>query len=74
VVTTGSGWAVAGVAGPRAVEFLWAATWAVHRGEIQHQAGPMSWFRPTADRKNEKGFFISQIFSKFQTNLNSNQI
>jgi hypothetical protein len=34
----------------------------------------MSWFRPTADRKNEKGFFIFQIFSKFQTNLNSNQI
>jgi hypothetical protein len=34
----------------------------VHRGEIQHQAGPVSWFRPTADRKNEKGFLFFKSF------------
>jgi hypothetical protein len=44
-----------------------------HRGVNQCQAGPMKKFWPMADRRNEKGFFIvSQIFSKFQTNLNFN--
>jgi hypothetical protein len=60
-------------AGPCVVELLWAATRAVHRGENQHQAGPVRKFQPTADRKMRTAF-IFQIFSKFQTNLNSNQI
>jgi hypothetical protein len=63
-VTTGSSWVAAGVAGPHAVEFLWATMWAAHRGEIQGQAGAVRRFRPTADRKNEKGFFKSFLNSK----------
>jgi hypothetical protein len=63
VVTTESGWATAGVARLHVVVFLWAAMWAMHRGEIQHQAGPVRRFQPMVDRKNEKGFFIFQIFS-----------
>jgi hypothetical protein len=49
-------------------------SWAMHRGENQRQAGPVKKFWSTTDKRNEKGFFIFQIFSNFQTNLNSNQI
>jgi hypothetical protein len=56
---------------------LWAATWAAHRGENQSQAG-LAWlpsrFWPMANRKMRERLFIFQIFSKFQTNLNLNQI
>jgi hypothetical protein len=47
-------------------------SWAAHRGGNQRQAGTVKKFWPMTDRRNEKGFF--QIFSKFQTNLNLNQI
>jgi hypothetical protein len=49
-------------------------SWVAHRGENKCQAGPVKKFQPTVDRRNEKGFYFFQIFSKFQTNLNSNQI
>jgi hypothetical protein len=49
------------------------ATRAARRGKESSQLG---WgeFWSMAIRKNEKGIFILQIFSKFRTNLNSNEI
>jgi hypothetical protein len=37
-------------------------SWAAHWGGNQRQAGPVKKFRPTADRRNEKAFYFSNLF------------
>jgi hypothetical protein len=58
----GPGWSRPERAGAgHAVEILWAATWAAHRGEKQSQTRPVGEFRPMANRKMRKAFYFSNL-------------
>jgi hypothetical protein len=62
IKSAGLRWANWWPAGPRAVEILWVAMRAAHRGENQSQARPVREFRPMANRKMRKTFYFSNLF------------